>query len=665
MPQNLTEKLIASHVLSDEAATGTEIALRVDQTLMPDSGGPAVCAALEAMAVERVAVPLAVQYVDHNLLQIGPDNASDHTYLRKVCAKLGIWFSRPGNGVSHCVHMARFGVPGALLAGADSHTPSAGGLGMLAIGVGGLDLATVLAGSPLYLDRPRVFGVRVEGALPAWVSAKDVVLELLRRHGVDDLAGQVIEYSGPGLACLSAMDRHVIANMGTELGALSSVFPSDARTRHFLALQGRADVWVPLAADEGATYDAGSEVLDLSRLEPLIALPGSPAHVVPVREVTGRPVAQVVIGSSANSGLRDYMVPAALVAGRAAASGVSFDVNPSSRQAVLNMTKLGGAGALLQAGARIHQSGCLGCVGIGQTMEPGQISLRTMPRNFPGRSGTPEDAVYLCSPETAAAAALTGVITDPRDLEEDLGIRYPAYAPPSVEEYVVSTDFLVPPSAEGAHGARSRADRAPIFDPIPASVTCEVILRVGDDVSTDEILPGGERTLSLRSNLPAISRYLFSRTDPTYVERAEALAGVDGHVIIGGRNYGQGSSREQAAAGARLMGLRFALALSYSRTHRKNLVNYGVLPLRVADPAVLGAIPVGARIRIDGVRTALAAGEQRLTARIEGGDSFEVLADLSPRERRSVLGGGLLNTALGRGASGAARTVLRPARPEA
>lgn len=650
MAMNLAEKLLASRLLSGDARPGQEIALRVDQTLMPDSGGPAVCAALEAMGVERVTTDVSAQYVDHNLLQIGPDNASDHAYLRQVCSRLGVWFSRPGNGVSHCVHMARFGVPGALLAGADSHTPSAGGLGMLAIGVGGLELATVLAGSPLYLDYPMIFGVRLEGSLQPWVSAKDVILEMLRRHGVTTLSGKIIEYAGPGLACLSAMDRHVIANMGTELGALTTVFPSDEQTRHFLDLQGRGDVWSALAADEGAEYDGGTDVIDLSALEPLIALPGSPANVVPVREVAGASVAQVVIGSSANSGLRDYAVAALIVDGRQADSGVSFDVNPSSRQTILNLAKTGGVTALVTAGARIHQAGCLGCVGIGQTMRPGQISLRTMPRNFPGRSGTTDDAVYLCSPETAAAAALTGVITDPRDLETQLGITYPSYLPPAAADYVVSTDFLVAPVRSDVEFIDSRADRAPIFDPIPDSVECEVLLHLGDDISTDEILPGGERTLSLRSNLPAISRYLFANLDPTYVTRAESLQDVDGHVIVARHNYGQGSSREQAAAGPRLLGLRFTLALDYSRTHRKNLINYGVLPLRFADPASVERIAVGERIRINGVRASLQAGADSLLARASDDSTFEVLLNLSPRERRSILRGGLLNTVIPVGA---------------
>lgn len=646
MAKSLAEKLLASHMIEGDARPGQEIALRVDQTLMPDSGGPAVCAALEAMGVERVSTDVSVQYVDHNLLQIGPDNASDHAYLRQVCSRLGIWFSRAGNGVSHCVHMARFGVPGALLAGADSHTPSAGGLGMLAIGVGGLELATVLAGSPLYIDYPQIFGVRLEGSLQPWVSAKDVVLEMLRRQGVTTLSGKIIEYAGPGLACLSTMDRHVIANMGTELGALSTVFPSDGRTRHFLDLQGRGDVWIELTADEDAEYDGGTDSIDLSALEPLIALPGSPANVVPVREVAGATVAQVVIGSSANSGLRDYGIPALIVDGRQANSGVSFDVNPSSRQTLLNLAKTGGVTALIQAGARIHQAGCLGCVGIGQTMRPGQISLRTMPRNFPGRSGTTDDAVYLCSPETAVAAALTGVITDPRDLETQLGIPYPSYSPPTPADYVISTDFLVAPVRADAEFVDSRADRAPIFDPIPDSVECEVLLHLGDDISTDEILPGGERTLSLRSNLPAISRYLFANLDPTYVTRAETRQGVDGHVIVARHNYGQGSSREQAAAGPRLLGLRFTLALDYSRTHRKNLINYGVLPLRFADPTLVERIGVGERIRINGVRESLETAAESLTAYAADGSTFEVLLDLSARERRSILRGGLLNTVI-------------------
>jgi aconitate hydratase len=415
MALNVAQKLIRSHLVGGEARPGAEIALKVEQILLQDVLGILVMLELEAMGVERSKAEVAVQYVDHNLVQGDHLNAEEHLFLRSACRRFGVWYSRPGNGISHPVHMARFGVPGKLLLGSDSHTPAAGSLGMLAFGAGGVEVALAMAGEPLHIRMPQVWGVRLTGTLPAWTSAKDVILEMLRRHGVEGGFGRIIEYHGPGLEGLSAMDRHVIANMGAEMGATTTVFPSDEAIRRFLRDEGREGDWVEILADEGAAYDL-HEHLDLSRIEPLIAKPSSPGKVVPVREVAGEDIYQAYVGSSANPGYRDFAVAAHMVRGRQVHDRVSFDINPSSRQVLENLIAEGLLGDLVRAGGRTHQAGCNGCIGMGQAPAVGRNSLRTVPRNFPGRSGTREDRVFLCSPETAAASALTGVITDPRDL---------------------------------------------------------------------------------------------------------------------------------------------------------------------------------------------------------------------------------------------------------
>jgi len=414
--KNLAQKLIESHLLKGRMEAGEEIALRIDQTLTQDATGTMVMLELEAMDLTRAKTEVSVQYIDHNLLQTDFKNPDDHVFLRSACRKFGLWYSRPGNGVSHPVHMERFGIPGKTLLGSDSHTTAAGSLGMLAIGAGGLEVALAIAGEPFYVQMPMIWGVRLEGELPNWVSAKDVILEMLRRHDVDGGRGKIIEYYGPGLDNLSAMDRHVIANMGTELGATTTIFPSDTEVKRFLGTQDREGDWVEILPDEDANYDEYEEI-NLSELEPLIALPSSPGKVVPVHEVAGKEVYQTMIGSSANPGLRDFAIPALIMEGRQVDDRVSFDINPTSRQILENLSEMGLLNLLIHAGGRIHQSGCNGCIGMGQAPATGRISLRTVPRNFPGRSGTKEDQVYLCSPETAAASALTGVITDPRTLD--------------------------------------------------------------------------------------------------------------------------------------------------------------------------------------------------------------------------------------------------------
>src|SRR5581483_2753792 len=462
---NLAQQLIAAHLVAGEMRAGTEIALSVDQTLTQDATGTLVMLELEALGLDRVTTEVSVQYVDHNLLQADSKNPDDHLFLRSACRRFGLWYSKPGNGVSHPVHMQRFGIPGKVLAGSDSHTCAAGSLGMLAVGTGGLDVAMAMAGEPLYLRMPEIWGVELTGSLPDWVSAKDVVLEMLRRHGVKGGVNRIIEYHGDGLSGLTAMDRHVIANMGAELGATTTVFPADEAVREFLCTEEREQDYRELRAEPGAGYDV-TDRIDLSALEPLIARPSSPGNVVPVREAAGEPVFQVVVGSSANPGLRDFAIVAEIVKGRQSQDQVSFDINPTSRQILADLTAGGWLLDLIAAGARIHQSGCLGCIGMGEAPATGRNSLRTVPRNFPGRSGAAEDSVWLCSPETAAAAALTGEITDPRDL----GMAYPRLTLP--QRTHVTTSMLVPPlpvaqAREQDLVKGPNIASMPDFDPLP------------------------------------------------------------------------------------------------------------------------------------------------------------------------------------------------------
>ncbi len=633
--RNVARKLIDAHLVAGAPVPGAEIGLRIDQTLTQDATGTLVMLELAAMGLDRVETDLSVQYVDHNLLQADAKNAEDHLFLRSACRRFGLWFSKPGNGVSHPTHMRRFGVPGASLAGSDSHTCAAGSLGMLAIGVGGIDVAMAMAGRPLSITMPEIWGVRLTGEPPPWVSAKDVILELLRRHGVSGGTGRVIEYHGPGLASLGAMDRHVIANMGAELGATTSVFPADAAVREFLRSVGREKDYTPVTADPDATYDVTDEI-DLSRLEPLIAAPSSPGNVVPVREVAGTPVSQVVVGSSANPGLRDFAIVAAIVKGRQAADAVSFDINPTSREILVDLTEMGAVLDLVTAGARIHQAGCLGCIGVGQAPARGRNSLRTFPRNFPGRSGTEEDAVWLCSPETAAAAALTGEITDPRDL----GVPYPDPRLPS--RSAVIHGMLMPPApdpdAELVKGPNIAS--LPDFEPPPGHVDGPVLLKVGDDVSTDEISPGGARALPLRSNIPRLAEFTFVRVDEGYPARA---AETGEHVIVAGANYGQGSSREHAAITTRYLGVRAVLARSFARIHRQNLINFGVLPLRFADPGDYERIEQGDILVFD-TKTSDESGEieEIIVRNRTKREDYRLRHGLSPRQADILRAGGLI-----------------------
>jgi aconitate hydratase len=638
MGKNVTQKLIETHLVDGRIQPGEEIGLRIDQTLTQDATGTMVMLEFEAMQIPRVKTELSAQYVDHNLLQTDFKNADDHLFLLSACKKFGVWYSRPGNGVSHPVHMERFGMPGRTLLGSDSHTPAAGALGMLAMGAGGLEVALAMAGEPIYIKMPKVMGVKLTGALPDWVSAKDVILEMLRRHGVDGGFGKVIEYYGAGLNCLSAMDRHVIANMGTELGATTTVFPSDESVQRFLRAQGRQEVWMSILPDTDAAYDETDEI-DLSGLEPLIALPSSPGNVVAVSEVAGREIYQAYIGSSANPGLRDFAVPALMVDEKQVHDRVSFDINPSSRQILENLANLGLLEKLIRSGARIHQAGCNGCIGMGQAPATGKISLRTVPRNFPGRSGTKEDQVYLCSPETAAASALTGVITDPRTLN----INYPHFSEPDVIR--INTQMLLAPPESGKGIELEKGPNIkplPPFESLADTILGPVLLKVGDDVSTDEIMPAGAQILPYRSNIPEISKYAFIRMDDSFYDRAVRHQ-QQGFIIVAGNNYGQGSSREHAAIAPRYLGLKAVIAKSFARIHWQNLINFGMLPLTFVNSADYDHIEQEDALEIIDVRHILRQGNRVQVTNKTKNETYDTQHTLSERQIEMILQGSLIN----------------------
>jgi aconitate hydratase len=644
MALNVSQKLIRSHLLEGEMIPGEMIGIRIDQTLTQDATGTLVMLELEAMGLIRARTEVSVQYVDHNLIQTDHKNADDHLFLQSACERFGIWFSRPGNGVSHPVHMQYFGKPGKTLLGSDSHTPAAGSLGMLAIGAGGLDVAMAIAGHPFYLTMPKIWGVKLTGKLPDWVSAKDIILEMLRRHTVKGGLGHIIEYYGPGLKELSAMDRHVIANMGTELGATSTVFPSDEEVRRFLREHDRGEDWIELVPDPDATYDRHEEI-DLSTLEPLIAKPNSPDAVVPVRELAGMPIYQSYVGSSANPGYRDFAIVAQMVKGRRVASQVSFDVNPTSRQLLEELLAEGEMNHLVHAGARLHQAGCNGCIGMGQAPASGKVSLRTVPRNFPGRSGTIDDQVYLCSPETAAASALTGVITDPRTL----GIPYPKVKIP--KKRILNRDMLVPPLPE-AEAVRVELVKGPnistlpSMDVLPDRLEMPILLKLGDNISTDEIMPAGARVLPYRSNIPKISEFVFENIDPMYDRRALERTPPGSHAIIAGDNYGQGSSREHAAIAPRYLGLRMVIAKSFARIHRMNLVNFGILPVIFRDTSLYDQLELNDVVVLEDAREQLAGSVNDRTLILSVPRKklkFIVTHNLFPRMIEVILAGGLTN----------------------
>ncbi|UFP95144.1 aconitate hydratase [Gloeobacter morelensis] len=632
---NLTCKILQAHLMSGELRPGCEIGIRIDQTLTQDATGTMAYLQFEAMGLPRVRTKLSVSYVDHNMLQTGFENADDHRYLQSVGQKYGIVFSRPGNGICHQVHRERFAVPAQTLLGSDSHTPTCGGLGMLAIGAGGLDVAVAMAGEPYFIPMPKVLGVRLTGTLQPWCSGKDVILEMLRRLTVKGGTGRIVEYTGPGVASLSASHRFTITNMGAELGATTSVFPSDEVTRRFLAAQGREADWVPLAADPDATYDETVEI-DLDTLEPLTACPSSPDNVVGVRAVAGTPVVQVCIGSCTNSSYEDLATAALLLRGRRVHPNVSMTVTPGSKQVFEMIVRDGYFADLIAAGCRILESACGPCIGMGQAPPTGGVSVRSFNRNFKGRSGTADDLVYLASPEVCVACALTGEITDPRTL----GIDPIAVATPG--QFLINDNMLVFPPADGKDIEVLRGPNikpVPLGEPPAATLEAPVLLKLGDNISTDHIMPAGAKVLPLRSNIPAIAEFVFMRVDPTFPERARA-AGPS--LVVGGSNYGQGSSREHAALAPMYLGVRAVIVKSFARIHRANLINFGILPLTFADEADHDGVDQGDQLRLEGIAEGLTTGHFTV-ANLTKGTNFRADAQLTEREREVILAGGLLN----------------------
>jgi aconitate hydratase len=577
MALNLTQKIIKSHLIEGELITGSPLSIRIDQTLTQDASGTMAYLQLEALEIDRVKTELSVSYVDHNTLQSGFENADDHQYLQSVASKYGILFSRPGNGICHQVHLERFGVPGKTLLGSDSHTPTAGGIGMLGMGAGGLDVALAMAGQPFYLIMPKVVRIQLYGKLQPFVSAKDIILEVLRRLTVKGGLGCIMEYSGEGVVTLTVPERATITNMGAELGATSSVFPSDEQTRKFLKSQRREDQWIAIAPDEGADYDETVEI-DLSVLEPLIAQPHMPDKVIPVRKIQGTKVQQVAMGSCTNSSYRDLMIIAAMLKGKKIHPGVTAGLAPGSRQVVLSLIQNESWKSIVSSGVRILENVCGPCIGMGFSPPTNGVTLRTFNRNFLGRSGTKSAHVYLCSPETAVAAAITGEITDPRNL----GIKPAKVHMPDV--FPVDDSMILKPSdhpekVEVIRGPNIKP--VPVKDPLPDTLSGKVLLKVEDNITTDHILPAGAKILPLRSNLPAISEYVFNVVDPTFVARAKEAGGG---FIVGGANYGQGSSREHAALGPMYLGIKAVIAKSFARIHLANLINFGIVPFTFVDP---------------------------------------------------------------------------------
>ncbi|KHE72162.1 aconitate hydratase [Halobacillus sp. BBL2006] len=641
MSYNVTQKLIKDHLVEGEMTPGSEIGLKIDQTLTQDATGTMVMLELEAMGIERAKTEASAQYVDHNLIQEDSKNPDDHLFLESAAKRFGLYFSRPGNGVSHPVHMQRLATPGKTLLGSDSHTCANGCMGMLAMGAGGIDVAMAIAGEPFYVKMPKVWGVKVTGELPDWVSAKDVILEMLKRHGVKGGVNHVFEYYGPGLKNLTAMDRHVIANMGAELGATGTVFPSDEETKRFMTLQGREKDWIELKADGDATYDVYDEI-DLSEIGPMVAKPSSPGNVVPVEEVEGEPIYQSYIGSSANPGYRDFAIASKIVEGRHIADGVSFDLNPTSRQMLIDLSQNGHIANFLQAGGRLHQAGCNGCIGMGQAPATGRNSLRTTPRNFPGRSGTKEDSVFLCSPETAAISALNGKITDPRKAD---------FSYPNVQELdkpTVDTRLLDEPlpfeEAKNVDLVKGpNVASIPEMDELPNDMELPILLKMGDDISTDEILAGGARVLPYRSNLPEISKFTFEIVDDTYYDRAMDIRDQGGHAVVAGTNYGQGSSREHAALAPKYLGLRVAIVKDFARIHWQNLANFGVLPLTFVNESDLDDLEQGDVLVFKGLRDGIKQ-SSTVEAEVKGKNKkLKLEHALSPRQIEIMQMGGLIN----------------------
>lgn len=643
MALTLTEKILSAHLV--EHATlpnrGDDIAIRIDQTLTQDATGTMAYLQFETIGIDRVKTELSVSYIDHNTLQEDYKNMDDHRYLQSLANRYGLWFSRAGNGICHQVHLERFGKPGKTLLGSDSHTPTGGGIGMIAIGAGGLDVAVAMGGGAFHLAMPKVKGVLLTGELKEGVSAKDIILEVLRRETVKGGVGCVYEYFGPGVQSLSVPQRATITNMGAELGATCSIFPSDSNTRAFLEAMGRPEDFTALEADEGASYDAVIEI-NLSKLTPMAAQPHSPDSVIEISKIAGKKVTQVAIGSCTNSSLNDLAAVAAIVKGKHIAEGVEAGISPGSRQTLLQAEKTGVLGELIRAGFRILESACGPCIGMGFAPNSAGVSLRTFNRNFKGRSGTPDAEVYLVSPETAAIAAITGVISDPRHTASDLNARKAEYLRNQTASFR-DDGMLIAPLPE-AEAQKIEILRGPNIKPCPASpelpdtLELPVLLKAGDNVSTDDIMPAGAKVLPLRSNIPEISKFTFERLDPTFFARASAAAGC---FVLGGENYGQGSSREHAALAPMYLGVRAVIVKSFARIHKANLINYGIIPLVLDDASAYDALLQNDVLEFTGIRNSLEKGLPFVLVRKSDGHTVKAKNDLDERSRKILLAGGL------------------------
>jgi aconitate hydratase len=636
-------KILESHLVSGKLIPGEEIAIKIDQTLTQDATGTMAYLQFEAMGVDRVKTELSVSYIDHNMLQTDYKNPDDHKYLMSVAKRYGIWLSKPGNGICHQVHLERFAKPGKTLLGSDSHTPTSGGIGMIAIGAGGLDVASAMAGEPFYMKMPKIVGVHLKGKLPDWVTAKDIILELLRRLTVKGGVGKIFEYFGEGVKELSVPERATITNMGAELGATTSIFPSDEITRAYLKAQGREEDWIELLPDHDAEYDEVIEI-DLSQLESLIACPHSPDNVVPVREVEGIKVDQVVIGSCTNSSFVDLTRAAKLLEGRKVHPDVIFAVAPGSKQALELITQNGTLLTFLKAGARILESACGPCIGMGFAPPSGGVSVRSFNRNFEGRSGTPDAKVYLASPEVCVACAIAGQIIDPRKLgvqwvKVEMPERFPygdeAFIEPLPEEEAKKVEIYRGPNIKPL----------PEFDELPESLEGEVSLIVGDNITTDHIMPAGAKILPLRSNIYAISEYVYHYVDPDFVNRAKEIRDQKGkaNIIVGGENYGQGSSREHAALAPRFLGVRAVIAKSFARIHHANLVNFGIVPLEFKNKEDYNKFSLGDEILIPELESRLKEGKEIVVINKTTGEDIVCTYNLTPKQVSVLLKGGLLN----------------------
>ena len=637
MAQTLAEKIIAAHLVEGDRVPGQEIGLRIDHTLTQDATGTMAWLQFEAMGLDRVRTERSVSYVDHNMLQADFRNADDHRYLQSTAARFGAYFSRPGNGICHQVQLERFSEPGKTLLGSDSHTPNSGGLGALAIGAGGLDVAVAMGGGPFYTVMPAIVGVSLTGELGPWVTAKDVILEMLRRLSVKGGVGKIMEYFGPGVATLTVDQRATICNMGAELGATTSIFPSDERTRSYMAAQGREDAWKALSADADAGYAEVIE-LDLGTLQPLIAQPSMPDEVVPVAAVAGLPVAQVCVGSCVNSSFEDLMIIAAILKGRQVHPSVSMTVTPGSKQVFTMIAENGALADLIDAGVRVLESACGPCLGIGQAPATGIATVRSFNRNFKGRSGTADDRSYLASPETCAATALAGKITSPIDLGDPT-----TFDPPS--QYPTNDNMIIAP-LPAAEAAQIEIIRGPNIKTVPIGtamadkVQGKVLIKVGDNITTDHIMPAGAKILPLRSNIPAISEFVFARVDADFVNRAKEW---QGGILVGGANYGQGSSREHAALAPMYLGVQAVITKSFSRIHHANLINAGILPVVFRDEADFDTIEQGDYIVFSGVRKGVESGDPLVAVNTTKGLTYTLVPKLSERERKALLAGGMLN----------------------